>query len=105
MEYKDEIAPYWYDLGMQLLQEEYFSKLNVIEKNYPNDVEKCCGKMFGYWLSVDVQANWDKLIDALKHIQKNAMAARIRQDILIGKLICYICNYMKLYLCTYNFCY
>ena len=105
MKYRDEIAPYWRDLGRQLLREKYLFKLNVIQTNNPNDVEICCDKMFEYWLSVDVQANWDKLIDALEHIQKNAMAARIRQDILIGKLICYICNYMKLYLCTYNFCY
>ena len=87
MKYRDEIAPYWHDLGMQLLQEKYFFKLKVIQTNNPNDVEKCCDRMFEYWLSVDVQADWNKLIDALEHIQKNATAARIRQDIFIGKLI------------------
>ena len=88
--YRDEIAPYWYDLGKQLLQEEYIVKLKIIQTNNPNDVEKCCDGMFECWLSVDVQADWNKLIDALEHIQKNATAARIRQDVLIGELISYV---------------
>ena len=92
MEYRDKIAPNWYDLGVQLLQlQKYIDKLNVIKANYPNKVEKCCHEMFEYWLSVDGQASWNKLIDALEHSQQNATAAKIRQDILIGKIIRYTC--------------
>ena len=92
MKYRDKIAPHWYDLGIQLLQlEEYIYKLNVFKTNYPNNVEKCCHEMFEHWLSVDTQASWNKIIDALEHIQQNATAAKIRQDILIGKIIRYNC--------------
>ena len=90
MKYRDKIAPHWYHLGVQLLQlQKYIDKLYVIKENNSNKVEKCCDEMFEYWLSVDVQANWNKLIDALEHIQQNATAAIIRQDILIGKIIRY----------------
>ena len=86
MKYRGEISPYWHDIGTQLLQEEYYYMLNVIQKNHPNDIEKCCEKMFEYWLSVDVEANWNELIHALMVIKQNAIAARVRQDILIGKV-------------------
>lgn len=86
MKYRDEIAPYWRNLGMQLLQEKYIHKLNIIQKNHPNDAEDCCDKMFEYWLRVDVEANWDKLVNALEHIQQNSTAAKVRQDLFTGVL-------------------
>ena len=90
MKYRDKIAPHWYDLGVQLLQlDEYIDKLNITKANHPHNVQKCCDEMFEYWLSVDNQASWKKLIDALEFIHQNTTAAKIRQDILIGKLIRY----------------
>ena len=85
MKYRGKIAPYWRDLGTQLLQEEYVHQLSVIKSDHPTDVQRCCGEMFQYWLAVDVEANWNKLINALEVIQQNAIAAKIRQDISIGK--------------------
>ena len=85
MKYRDDIAPYWYELGTQLLQDEYANKLQVIQENHHNHVQKCCVAMFQCWLDVDVEANWNKLIDALKCIQKNVLAEKIRRDNLIGK--------------------
>ena len=84
--YRNKIAPYWRDLGMQLLQDKFTDKLNVIEANHPNNVQKCCDKMFQYWLEVDTEANWNKLIDALEIIQQNATAAEVRRDMLSGKV-------------------
>ena len=84
MKYIDDVAPYWYNLGTQLLQ-KHAHMLNVIEANNLNDVQKSCVKMFQHWLDVDVQANWKKLIDALECIQMNVLAEKIRQDNLIGK--------------------
>ena len=60
--------------------------LGVIQANHRNEVEVCCDKMFQYWLEVDTEANWNKLIDALEHIDQNATAAKIREDNLIGNL-------------------
>ena len=85
MKYRDKIAPYWHTLGIELLQEEYIHKLNVIQADIPNKVEDCCDKMFQYWLDVDTKANWDKLIDALEHIDQNTTAAEIREEISRGK--------------------
>ena len=84
MKYRHEIAPYWRDLGIQLLREEYTHKISFIQANNPTKVEDCCDKMFQHWLAVDTEANWDKLIDALEHIHHNAIAAKIREDISIG---------------------
>ena len=86
MKYWDKIAPYWRKLGIELLQEKYTHKLDVIKSDHPIKVEDCCDEMFQYWLEVDTDANWNKLIDALEHIHQNATAAKIREDILIGNL-------------------
>ena len=76
MKYRNKIAPHWQDLGIQLLQEKDTDKLDVIQANHPNKVEDCCDEMFQYWLEVDTEANWNKLIDALEHIHQNATAEK-----------------------------
>ena len=42
--------------------------------------------MLQYWLKVDDEANWNKLIYSLEIIQLNAIAARVKQDILLGEV-------------------
>ena len=86
MKYRNKIAPYWRNLGIQLLPEKYADKLDVIQANHPNKVEDCCDEMFHYWLKVDTEATWNKLIDALEDIQQNETAAKIRKDNLKGNL-------------------
>ena len=86
MKYWDKIAPYWRKLGIELLQEKYTDKLNVIQADHPNKVEDCCYEMFQCWLEVDTEANWNKLIDALEHIHQIAIAKKVREDNLIGNL-------------------
>ena len=85
MKYRDEIAPYWFEVGIELLEESNVHKLNIIRMDYP-DVRSCCLKMLDYWLEVDVEASWNKLIDVLEVIKLPTTAARIRQDILLGKV-------------------
>ena len=81
---RGDIAPRWYDLGIQLLNEEQCAKLNIIKDNHPQDAEKCCTEMFEYWLRVDVDASWNKLITALKMIDEIALAEKIETDVLRG---------------------
>ena len=81
------VAPHWRELGVQLLENEYVEKLNVIEKNHPNDVERCCSEMFNYWLQVDPCASWNKLIGAFEKIERNDLAAKVRKYIGEGILI------------------
>ena len=85
MKYRDKIAPHWRHLGEQLMQEKFIYKLNIIKVNHPNNLEDCCYEMFQLWLEVDTEANWNKLIDALECMDLNATAAKIREDISMGK--------------------
>ena len=72
------MSPNWYDLGVQLLNTEQAKKLKTIEANNPGNVEKCCTELFDYWLQVDTNASWDKLITALQRIDYVVLAGRIR---------------------------
>ena len=80
----NQVASHWQKLGVQLLDEESVYKLKNIEKNYPNDVEKCCSEMLEYWIETDPEASWDTLIDALDQCGQNVLAAKIKMDILEG---------------------
>ena len=84
---KDEIAPKWRDLGIELLNEEQCTQLDIIEENHSQNVERCCTKMFQYWLRVDLQASWNKLIDSLEKIGENTLARKIKIDVLKGFLV------------------
>ena len=86
MKFKGKIAPHWYALGTQLLEEKYIHQLEVIQKNNPCDVESSVCKMIQYWLGVDNKANWNKLIEALIKIEQNTLADQIKQEIQKGKL-------------------
>ena len=75
---KWEVSPNWYDLGVQLLNTEQAKKLKTIKVDHPGDSEKCCTELFAYWLQVDTNASWDKLIIALQQIDYVVLADRIR---------------------------
>ena len=55
----------WYILGVKLLKDQD-SHLDVIESNHAGDNEKCCMKMFWYWLNTNTDATWLQIIDALR---------------------------------------
>ena len=73
------IDPWWYELGIVLLDGEHTEKLYVIQSDNKGDIEKCCTAMFQYWLEVDKDASWDKLITALKHINHVKLAEEIKE--------------------------
>ena len=82
---RDKTAPKWRDLGMHLLKEDAVCQLNIIKANHPDDVQACCSKMFERWLDTDIEANWNTLIAALEQMGLNALAAKIKNDILKGR--------------------
>ena len=109
------IAPQWYDLGIQLLDDEHTEKLDVIQSNH-RDSEQCCTAMFQCWLKVDKAASWDKLITALKHVSHVTLAEKIKAMtskggvgmstyivlILYMHACMYICYYTStVYVCTH----
>ena len=55
--------------------------LKNIEKNEP-DVQSCCTRLFDHWLTVDVHASWNKLIEALEEINEKYLAEKIRRKVL-----------------------
>ena len=79
---RDEVAPHWYAFGVQLLQNEYMKQLDIIEKNHPRDVQRCCTEMFKYWLQIDTEATWNKLTDSLEVIGKKELAKKVKN---VGK--------------------
>lgn len=81
-----EVAPHWYNLGVQLLKEESVYMLKSIKENHPNNVQKCCSEMFDYWLRTDTNASWNTLIVALEQSGQNALAVKIKRDVLKGIL-------------------
>ena len=49
------VAPRWYDIGVELLDGERETELEVIEANGRGDLKKCCMDMFRCWLSTSVR--------------------------------------------------
>ena len=69
--------------------------LDIIEENHHHDVKTCCTEMFKYWLSVDIRASWNKLIEALEMIDENALAEKLKTDVIKGIIIhTYIISYI-----------
>ena len=86
MKYRGKLAPHWYPLGTQLLEEKRSHQLKVIQKNSPNDVEVSWSRMLEYWLEVDSKANWNMLINALEAIGQDTLANQIKQEVIKGKI-------------------
>ena len=80
MKHGGEISPFWYALGVQLLEQQYIDNLKIIQQKHPSDVNRCCTEMIQYWLAEDAEASWEKLIVALKQIGQVALAQVIEED-------------------------
>ena len=76
MRHETGLIDKWYDIGLELLDNDT-TALNVIKKNNPNDIEECCTEMFKKWLESNPKANWDKLIVALTTIGMDTAADNI----------------------------
>ena len=69
-----------------MLAAEHQTQLDIIKKNYPGDVRRCCTEMFLVWLRLDTEASWSALIKALEKNNMNNQAENIRKNILQGNL-------------------
>ena len=56
----------WYNIGLNLLNEEDAHKLNLIKINCKENTSECCREVLKLWLRKQPKANWDQLIGALK---------------------------------------
>ena len=78
----------WYDLGLELLDQEDEQELNVIESDKHGDSEKSTTDMFKLWLSRKPSANWNDIVQALTDIKMNDLATKIKEMILPEGIVC-----------------
>ena len=81
------VATKWYELGMQLLQDDATGVLDVIKANHPNNVTTCCNEMFKKWLETQHDASWSQLVMALNEIRLNAIADDLNKLIKNGIIL------------------
>ena len=79
--YITDMAPFYYDIGLQL--DIVNSQLKLI-KNDPSlpDLKEKCHRMLDVWLESDINASatWKKLCDALQEVNLNALAKKITEQ-------------------------
>ena len=80
------MAPDWFVLGIQLLNEDQESHLDVIKSDHGIDNKRCCMKMFWCWLKTHPKASWQQLIDSLRSpaLELHTVAANV-EAMCIGK--------------------
>ena len=59
------IGPKWYELGIELLDDDQLTQLKTI-KSDNNVVPRCCIDMLIYWLESHPTATYEDLVKALK---------------------------------------
>ena len=59
------IGPKWYELGIELLNDDQLTYLESIRTNC-NEATRCCTAMFIRWLQSHSKATWYQLAEALK---------------------------------------
>ena len=74
---RKDVSSKWHDLGLELLEQEDEEKLYKIKCNNPSNVDECCKEMFQLWLRKCTNATWNQLIQALKEVELNNLAATI----------------------------
>ena len=76
---RTDITAKWYDIGVELFDEEDEFVLNTIMVNHPDDSDRCTAEMLRLWLDRKSNPTWNHLIDALKvpYIKLEALASKI----------------------------
>jgi len=59
------IGTKWYELGIELLNDDQLTYLESIRTNH-SEATRCCTAMFIYWLQSHSKATWYQLAEALK---------------------------------------
>jgi len=59
------------------------STIQTIEYNFPNSATRCCEDMFETWIEQDINASWDKLLNAIDKLT-------MPPNVAVGKLFMHI---------------
>ena len=78
------IGPKYYSIGLELLDVDNVSRLEVIRENNPNKSKECAAEMLHLWLETSEDASWNKLIQALRqpHVGLLFLASEIEKVLL-----------------------
>ena len=85
-----KLAPKWYELGIELLEDEDVIRLTMITANHSGDKQKCCLDMLQYWMDTHPEATWHDLVTALKSpgVELAAVASAIESNFTGKTLLC-----------------
>lgn len=83
-----QLVTSWYKLGLKLGAAA--GTLDIIQKSYRDDLEKCCMEMLQNWLNGkencgDCERTWDGLLPVVKSAVGCEASALIKRDILHWK--------------------
>ena len=90
------MTPKWYELGIELLDEDYLSQMDAIKSKHANDLNRCCTAMLICWLQEHSNATWHQLVLALRELRMWYVAARIEalfSGMFINCTILLYCSY------------
>ena len=78
-----EVAAHWDTLAHALHLKK--TRVDIIKRNHPNNVEKCCEEMFAHWLATEEEGigmkTWEVLLNTLKDIDLIAAAGQIEMKL------------------------
>ena len=93
---KKLIAEKWFDVGVELFEEDDLKQLSTIKSSNNGNAESCCAEMLTLWHEKYPKATWNDLIGSLNApgVELRERASRIEGMLLPpGKLFMYITNY------------
>lgn len=82
-------------MGINLYSENFYYQLEILEKQYPTNLQLACLKMLSWWLSTNEEANWKQLNDALYKTDLISAGKKIENSLKKGKV------HVQLQLCVY----
>ena len=87
------IGPKWYELGIELLDDDKVTHLEIIKTN-DSEVTRRCTAMFIYWLQSHSNATWYQLVEALKTsgVELNNVATMV-EALFTGLFIKHVINH------------
>lgn len=65
----------WYHLGLHLKVPDH--RLQIIEKDYPHDTEKCKTRMLSWWKENSAKQKWSTVVQALVNTGSRSLANKI----------------------------
>ena len=62
-------------------------QMNIIAQNHPGNIKSCFTDFFNEWSARELDATWQKLIDALRGTNKHALASDIENSLLTSPVM------------------